>query len=66
MPIREISLFAYRSYRAERTRRWSDPELGVLRFVKAIKKRPVSDIGGPSPLRVNGEGIRPFANPSCL
>lgn len=55
MPIREVSLFAYRSYLKDRNRPWSDAELGVLRFVKAIKKRPVNDIGGPAPLRVNGK-----------
>lgn len=51
--IREVSLFSYRSYRGRRD--WSQAELGVLRFVRAIKCRPVSAIGGPAPLRVKGK-----------
>jgi hypothetical protein len=39
MPIRTICFYTYRS---KHDRGWTDPELGVLRFVRAIKQEPLA------------------------
>jgi hypothetical protein len=39
MPIRTICFYTYRS---NHNRGWTDPELGVLRFVRAIKQEPLA------------------------
>ena len=50
--IRAVTFFSYRSYVSPyKAQPWTDAELGVLRFVRAIKARPV---GGSSPIVVRG------------
>jgi hypothetical protein len=47
MPIRSISFFTYRTRGSD----WSAPQLGVLRFIRALKQR---DLGGCGDVLVNG------------
>jgi hypothetical protein len=53
MPIRSVSFYTYRTS----GRGWTAPQIGVLRFVRAIKKQPLAaKPGGPDSgyLLVNG------------
>src|SRR5258708_20103424 len=43
MPIRTICFYTYRS---KHDREWTGPELGVLRFVRAIKQEPLATTPG--------------------
>jgi hypothetical protein len=56
MPIRTICFYTYRS---NHNRGWTDPELGVLRFVRAIKQEPLATKPGHDDfgaVLVNGTG----------
>jgi hypothetical protein len=48
MPVRTVSLYTYRTKGSG----WTAAQLGVLRFVRALKKEP--DLGGRQDIRVNG------------